>query len=502
MKQISQLRIYKNISATTKKDLRLSSIRVIGLVLGFGLQVFFTKVVGLKEYGLYVLFTSWTTFLSLLLILGYDKFILKQLSYYFIQKQDAKFKSTLHKLLIYVSINSIIFLVISFFLPHDFLTDTLFPKELLRSSWLIIAVGTVIATIFNLLGKVLSAVQRVELNYFRSEILQKCLWFVIVLAILFFFREAIGINIIILGVILAQIFTLLLLFFYVDRDTARRYRAIEKEKVALGRENYVFFFTSLNYYIIAFADKLVLGMYEPLETLGIYGLVVTLISIASFSAIVYQRFLPKISNYILTGNIAGLESDFKTVSRNSLMIALPFIMFLLVFTHDILLFFGEHFTSGTPILRILIWGQLINFLTGPNGNILLNGYHSKTDFINSIVIVILTLAFLFLGYRYYGVLGVAAATSVGVLLINLVKVIEVKLFYNIFPYELHNVYLIVLTFLSFYSVSLLNIGFDSLLLRLATNFVLSLLVTSIPLLFFYYHRTGSKLRLKSEGLLK
>ena len=74
-----------------KKDLRLSSIKVFGLLLGFGLQVFFTKVIGPKEYGLYVLFTTWTNFLSLILILGFDRVIIKQLGYFYIQKKKGEF---------------------------------------------------------------------------------------------------------------------------------------------------------------------------------------------------------------------------------------------------------------------------------------------------------------------------------------------------------------------------------------------------------------------------
>ena len=501
MKKISKLKL-NNVYESTRKDLRLSSIRVVGLVLGFGLQITFTKVIGIKEYGLYILFSTWTTFLSLLLILGYDKFIIKQLSFYYIQKQNGKLKSTLNKLLLYVSINSLIFLVIVYFLPHEFLIDSLFPKELLRSSWIIIALGAVVVTLFDLLGKVLSAVQKVELNYIRSEILYKCILFVIVLALFFFLREAIGLNIIILGVVIAQIVTLFLLFAFIDRKKFEQYTALKAEKVTIGKENYIFFFTSLNYYIIAQVDKLVIGKYESLETLGVYGLIVTLINIVSFSTIIYQRFLPKISNYILTDNIVGLEQDFKTVSKNSLIIALPFIMFLLVFTDDILLFFGERFTAGTPILRILIWGQLTNFLTGPNGNILVNGRHAKIDFANSVVIVVLTIVLIFFGYKYYGVMGVAAATSFGVMLINIVKVVEVRIFYKIFPYELDNVIMIICAFIAFYSISLLNVNFDNLLFKLSVNFLLGLSITSIPIASLYYLKVGGKYKLKGKELIK
>src|SRR6266487_4223241 len=171
--------IYKKwVNIDMKKDLKLSSIKVIGLVLGFALQVYFTKVIGVKEYGLYVLFTTWTNFLSLVLILGYDRVIIKQLGYFYIQRIKGKFRSTLDKLMIFVLLNSLIFLLIAFFIPQKFLTNSFFSKDLLRSSWLLIAAGTVTFTLFDLLGKILSAIQRVELTILRSEVIYKFILFI------------------------------------------------------------------------------------------------------------------------------------------------------------------------------------------------------------------------------------------------------------------------------------------------------------------------------------
>jgi len=488
--------LQKRISVSLKKDLRLSLIKVVGLLAGFALQVFFTKVVGIKEYGLYVLFTTWTNFLSLILILGYDRTIIKQLGYFFIQRDKGKFRSTLDKLILVVFLNSLIFILIAFFIPQDFLTASFFSKDLLRSTWLLIAVGSVTFTLFDSLGKVLSAMQRVELTILRSEIIYKFVLFIAVILLLVFFRSVAGVNIIVAGIITAHLLTLLIFLFIFDRKKLKQYLAIKKEKIALGKENFIFFFTGLNYYAINQIDKIFLGKVESLETLGVYGLVTTLIGIMSFSTIVYQRFLPKISNYFRTNNIKGLEEEFKTTCRNSLIIALPFIMFILVYTNDILLFFGKSYTTGVVILRVLIWGQMMNFLTGPCGNLLIHGKHAKIDFINSIAVLLLTVALVIIGYKYYGVVGVATATSFGMLLINVVKVIEVKIFYKIFPYEIKNIALTIIVFLSFFFVKLININIQNLIVRLFTNFSLSLLISVLVVATAY---SLSKARYKYKG---
>src|SRR4051794_5602940 len=479
--------LYKKlVSIELKKDLALSLIKVLGLILGFGSQVFFTKVIGVKEYGLYVLFTTWTNFLSLILILGFDRIIIKQLGYFYIQKEKGKFRTILDKLIFFVLLNSLIFLVIAFCIPQKFLTSSFFSKDLLRSSWIFIAVGTVTFTLFDLHGKVLSATQKVSLSIFRSEVIYKFILFITVILLFFYYRTLPGVNLIVVGVIFSHLLTLFIFVFILDRKKMKEYISIKQEKISIGKENYVFFFTGLNYYVISQVDKLYLGKVESLETLGVYGLVTTLIGIMSFSTIVYQRFLPKISNYFITNNIKGLEEDFKIVCRNSILIALPFMMFILVYTNDILLFFGEKYTSGTIILRILIWGQMTNFLTGPCGNLLNHGKHSKADFINSVMVVIITIILVILGYKYFGVIGVAAATSFGMMLINIVKMIEVKVFYKIFPYEIKNIVLTAIVFCSFYFIKMINLNVQNLIGRLFANFSLSLLTAALAVTLIYF----------------
>src|SRR4030095_16460286 len=174
-------------------------------------------VIGIKEYGLYVLFTTWTNFLSLILILGYDRVILKQLGYFYIQRNRGKFRSTLDKLVLFVLINCLIFLLTALLIPQQFLIKSLFSKDLLRSTWIFIAIGTITFTLFDLLGKVLSAIQRVQLTVLRSEIVYKFILFVNVILLFFYFRTTTGLNIIVVGVISAHILTLLIFIFLVDR---------------------------------------------------------------------------------------------------------------------------------------------------------------------------------------------------------------------------------------------------------------------------------------------
>ena len=64
--------------------------------------------------------------------------------------------------------------------------------------------------------------------------------------------------------------------------------------------------------------------------------------------------------------------------------------------------------------------------------------------------------------------------------------IEVKVFYKIFPYEIKNIIMTLVVFCSFYFIKVININVQNLIGRLFANFSLSLLtaVFAISVLYF------------------
>src|SRR6476660_4836382 len=215
-----------------KKDIRLSSIRIVGILLGLVIQILFIKYIGSSEYGVYVLFSSWSNVFSNILILGFDILLVKELSHLFILGDKGKFKYILNRMLLLVSINCAIFLLISLAIPVKFLRSTLFSKELLESTWILIAVGSVIFTAFQLMGKTFIAIQKVELSFLRSEVVYK---FILLFCVLWFFisfRARLGINIILAGAVLSYALTIAF-FLLFDKNQIKRYNITSKEKVEI-----------------------------------------------------------------------------------------------------------------------------------------------------------------------------------------------------------------------------------------------------------------------------
>jgi O-antigen/teichoic acid export membrane protein len=459
-----------------KKDIKLVSIRLIGLAIGFASQILFTKLIGIKEYGMYTLFITWTNIFSLVLVLGYDRFIIKELSYLYIEKSYSKFKYVFIKVFIAITINCFIFMIIAFCIPHKVLISTFFPKDLLRSTWIIISLGTIIFTMNQILSKVMLSIEKVEHSFLIFELILKFILFIVVI-LLFLNNNMFGINLIIVGALISY----LIVFFitiYINRFEMVRFFKVKSEKINFSRENFLFFTINFNYYLLSQIDKIYIGKVESIEALGVYGLATTLSSLVGFSTVIYSRFLPKISYYLSNNKLERLTTEFKEVVNNALIISLPIIIYIIIFAEDIILFFGEEYIQGANIIRILLLGQVVNYFTGPNGNILINGKqkHSKIDFYNSLVVLILNIIGNILGYKLWGILGVAISTSICIAIINILKVIEIKFIYNIFPYDLQNVIIAILVFVIFRLTKMMNIHCKYLIVQLGINFTVGLLL--------------------------
>lgn len=465
------------------ENMLLIIIKIFGIVIGFLSQVFYTKIIGIKAYGVYTLFITWINILSMIIMFGYDQIIIKHLGRTFISKETSKFKYILVTCFKIVLINCVIFVVIGSIIPVDILKKTILPNDTLRSTWIVIVIGTVVFTIYKLIGQVLTTIQKVKQSIFYSEVLVKV--FAIVFTIIIFYvfaKDDISRDNTIIQAMVYSYIVILLIIAILYRKIIKTVVNYEKEVVVLRKEGIILFFIGINYYLISQIDKIFVARTSNMEMLGIYGLAVTLSQLVGFSTILYTRFLPKISHYILSKNMNILENEFEKITTNSLIVSLPFIAFMIFFPSDIFLFFGKNLTGAAVILQILMLGQIVNYFTGPNGSLLIYGNYANVDFINSIAGIILNIVLNIIGYKLYGITGIALAAGVSLAFVNILKVVEVKIIYNIFPYKISTIFLALISFFSYYIVKVVQININNIIIKIGVNFLLGLSVNIILLL--------------------
>jgi O-antigen/teichoic acid export membrane protein len=171
--------------------------------------------------------------------------------------------------------------------------------------------------------------------------------------------------------------------------TARiTYQAQEWRRAALA-----FLFVAAVQALLGRSDLLMLGMLADTTAIGVYAVASRVTDLVAFAlAAINVMFAPSIATLHARGDRAALQAMVTTTAwwaaLSAVVVGLP----LFVLAGTVLSLFGDAFTSGTVVLRILLMGQIINAAAGSVGPMLTMTGHERQAAV---------------------VLGVAAVTQIG-----------------------------------------------------------------------------------------
>lgn len=202
--------------------------------------------------------------------------------------------------------------------------------------------------------------------------------------------------------------------------------------VAQRRElvNYWFpmFGVSLLSLLVLYGDTLVLGHFRTSAEVGVYSVCVRLVIVqAFFIGVVGQIFSPMVSELHHRREFGQLCDLSKVIAFWTVGCFTPVALVFLLVPREIIAVFGGGFRAGAPILLVLLAGQFANFITGPVGLIVSMAGWSRLQLVNMFTSVLLQVALAFLLIPSHGVIGAAVANSAGIISLNLLQLIEVRL---------------------------------------------------------------------------
>lgn len=183
------------------------------------------------------------------------------------------------------------------------------------------------------------------------------------------------------------------------------------------------------------SDVLFLGYWLPVEQVGIYS---AAFQTSAIMAVVLGTLesiaTPFLSESISKNDKNQISSLAGTVVRWTLTGTLPLTIIMVVFAKDIMALFGNDFESGWVCLVILAIGQLANSAMGCSNGMLLWAGQSKLVMWNSAFASALQIGLYFLLVPTYGAIGAAFATSTGIVLVVILRVVQVHQVLNVWPY--------------------------------------------------------------------
>jgi len=183
-------------------------------------------------------------------------------------------------------------------------------------------------------------------------------------------------------------------------------------------------------------DTLLLGRLATAAEVGIYTIVQRLLSPAqTVSTSTAQMLAPRIAAEHAHGERATLEVMLKRVTFWNVSLAIPVFAMLLLVPDALLRLFGEAYTAGATALAVLAAGQLFNAATGPLGQVINMSGRPYLTLVNNAAVATLNVVGCLVLIPRYGMTGAACSTTASIVLVNLVKLVQVRVLFAINPFR-------------------------------------------------------------------
>ena len=189
--------------------------------------------------------------------------------------------------------------------------------------------------------------------------------------------------------------------------------------------------------LLFWTDLFVLTRYATGPEVGTYSAALRAGQVlVLFLTSVNLMFSPFVADLHNRGEIARLDQLFKSLTRWTLAATLPLFLLLAVAPDAALRIFGEGFAGGRDALLILLGGQLVNIATGSVGFVLIMVGRTGWDLLVYAGSLATNLVLAFWLCPRYGMAGAATANAVTFAAANAARLVLVRRFVRIQPYDL------------------------------------------------------------------
>ena len=178
------------------------------------------------------------------------------------------------------------------------------------------------------------------------------------------------------------------------------------------RASYPMALSAISYFLMQSTDVLFISAYDTFESVAYYSIAVKLATVTALALISVNIVIaPKIASIYNDKNFSQLKLILKKATRINVVISLPIIVLLLLFSEYVLSTFGSNYILAKNALWILLIAQFFNSITGPSALYLnMTGRQKKLNVILVISLLINVVLNIIL-VPDFGMLGAAISTT-------------------------------------------------------------------------------------------
>lgn len=248
---------------------------------------------------------------------------------------------------------------------------------------------------------------------------------------------------------LALLFSVIAALSYGFARLQRCLRMIPKAHAARGigkemrRFSLPIWFSRLFTTTMSQGDRLMIGAFSTVAQVGLYHAAYRL---AAFQSLAMNSFVPMFSTAIAEAHAREdhetIRYYYRLVVRWALLVTAPVALICIVFGSNLLRLFGGDFQAALPVLFIITLASFIDAGVGPAGQFLQMIGRERAATALVVSTALSTIALNLWLIPQYGAVGAALGTGIGLALLNLGRLLALRKYLGVFPYNMLTVRLL------------------------------------------------------------
>jgi O-antigen/teichoic acid export membrane protein len=402
----------------------------------FIIALLLAHVLGVRDYGLYVLSISTAALFAGISLLGLDEAMVRYVAILASRKDRAGILGAIE---IGLGISAVAgtILGLALYLGAGAIAEGFFDEPRLTPLLRLLAIVVPFLVISDVLAATVRGFRRMDYSAFAENVIQSLVRVLLLGAIAFVGRlDAFGAALV-FGVsdVAATITLILLLKRIFPLRVALREGARREVKPIVGFALPLWLSGLLYHFrrnILTFA----LGGLSTVASVGVFAIASRVNSVGhtvlGSMAVAVRPILAQLHD---RKDRHGLGQMYWAATRWTLTLNLPFFLLMALFPDVLLSVFGERFTAGTAALQIMAIAELVNAATGICGAMIDMTGRPKLKLANSILwtgVLVVASALLI---PIWGVVGAALAMLISTVVVNTAAVVEIWILEKLVPFE-------------------------------------------------------------------
>ncbi len=402
----------------------------LNIVIVYVIAIVISKFYGAEAYGRFSIIKSLILVLIIFGTLGLNTLAIRLSSDKNHYNKNIYSSDFLKKSYIIVSFSSFMIAAIFFFFKTEIATY-IFNDAKLEDYLAVFPALLFFATLLNYNSNLFKGQGKVLLFSIVSSFLGNFILLLLILTIYYFFsnNEVYLMVAFLAGIVIAFSISI---YHLLPVQYASKYDSISiKKLLSIGLPMMM---SASMIYLIFSVDVLMLGIFETSESVGIYRIITQLASLNTIFVIVLGTVIgPKVSFLYSQNKLGELKKIIRNVSKLIFYVTLPILIAILIFSKEILLFFGNNHLVGLNALIILSLCQFFFAMTGFVDLILNMTGHQKVYGTITLIMALINVLLNLILIPHFGILGAAIATGFSIVVTNAITAIYIKKKLKVLP---------------------------------------------------------------------